>query len=54
MLASIVTTPPPEIKAGAKDLAGFIDAPEINARKKICKPTIPPMAINFLFCLMLH
>jgi hypothetical protein len=25
--------------------AGFIDAPEINAKKKISRPTIPPIAI---------
>jgi hypothetical protein len=26
-------------RAGANDLAGFIDAPEMNARKKISRPT---------------
>jgi hypothetical protein len=35
----------PETKAGANERAGFIDAPEINAKKKISKPTIPPIAI---------
>src|SRR5215469_9380219 len=35
----------PESKAGANERAGFIDAPEINAKKKISRPTIPPMAI---------
>jgi hypothetical protein len=34
----------PETKAGANERAGFIDAPEINA-KKISNPTIPPIAI---------
>jgi hypothetical protein len=35
----------PESRAGANERAGFIDAPEIKAKKKISKPTIPPMAI---------
>src|SRR5215472_15963657 len=35
----------PESKAGANERAGFIDAPEINAKKKISRPTIPPIAI---------
>jgi len=35
----------PDIRAGAKDLAGFMDAPEINDKKKMSKPTIPPIAI---------
>ena len=35
----------PEIRAGAKDLAGFMDAPEINEKKKMFNPTIPPIAI---------
>ena len=30
---------------GANALAGFIDAPEIKAKKKISNPTIPPIAI---------
>ena len=34
----------PDSNAGASALAGFIDAPEINARNKISKPTIPPIA----------
>ena len=29
--------------AGANDRAGFIDAPDKNAKKKISSPTIPPM-----------
>jgi len=29
----------PDSKAGAKERAGFIDAPEINEKKKILKPT---------------
>jgi hypothetical protein len=39
----LITTP--ESKAGANERAGFIDAPEIKAKKKISKPTIPPMVI---------
>ena len=33
----------PEVMAGANDRAGFIDAPDINARKNMSRPTIPPM-----------
>jgi hypothetical protein len=35
----------PDNNAGAKDLAGFIDAPEIKERKKMSNPIIPPIAI---------
>jgi hypothetical protein len=35
----------PESNAGANERAGFIDAPEINAKKKISRPPIPPIAI---------
>ena len=35
----------PESRAGANERAGFIDAPEINARNKMSNPTIPPIAI---------
>jgi len=35
----------PDIRAGARDLAGFMDAPEINDKKKMFNPTIPPIAI---------
>jgi hypothetical protein len=35
----------PDNKAGANALAGFIEAPEITAKKKISNPTIPPIAI---------
>jgi len=35
----------PDTNAGAKDLAGFIEAPEINAKKKMSSPTIPPITI---------
>jgi hypothetical protein len=35
----------PESNTGAKEHAGFIDAPEINAKKKMSRPTIPPIAI---------
>ncbi len=34
----------PDNNAGAKARAGFIDAPEITAKNKISKPTIPPIA----------
>jgi len=34
-----------ESNAGANERAGFIDAPEINAKKKISRPTIPQIAI---------
>jgi hypothetical protein len=33
----------PEVMAGAKDRAGFIEASDMNARKKMSSPTIPPM-----------
>jgi hypothetical protein len=33
----------PEVKAGASERAGFIDAPDINAKKNMSRPTIPPM-----------
>ena len=35
----------PDNSAGARDRAGFIEAPEINAKKNISNPTIPPIAI---------
>jgi hypothetical protein len=35
----------PESKAGANERAGFIDAPDINAKNKMSSPTIPPMTI---------
>jgi hypothetical protein len=35
----------PDNIAGARDLAGFIEAPEIYEKKKISRPTIPPIAI---------
>ena len=31
----------PERRPGANDLVGFIDAPEMKARKKILRPTMP-------------
>ncbi len=34
----------PDNNAGASARAGFIDAPEINAKNKISNPTIPPIA----------
>ena len=34
----------PDNKAGASERAGFIEAPDINAKKKISNPTIPPIA----------
>ncbi len=35
----------PDTNAGARDLAGFIDAPETNAKKKMSRPTIQPIMI---------
>ncbi len=35
----------PESTAGASERAGFIEAPEINDKKKMSSPTIPPIAI---------
>jgi hypothetical protein len=35
----------PDRKAGAKDRAGFMEATEINDKKKISNPTIAPIAI---------
>ena len=32
----------PEVRAGANEHAGFIDAPDINTKKKISSQTIPP------------
>lgn len=34
-----------ESNAGASDLAGFIDAPDMNPKKKISNPIIPPIAM---------
>ncbi len=34
----------PDNRAGANERAGFMDAPDINAKKKISKPTIPSIA----------
>ena len=33
----------PDNKAGASERAGFIEAPDINAKKKISNPTIAPI-----------
>jgi hypothetical protein len=35
----------PETTAGARERAGFIEAPDINAKKNISRPTIPPITI---------
>ena len=35
----------PDNSAGARDLAGFIEAPEMSAKKNMSRPTIPPIAI---------
>lgn len=35
----------PDTNAGASDLAGFMEAPDMTAKKKISRPTIPPIAI---------
>ena len=34
----------PKVRAGAKERAGFIEAPDVNARMKISNLMIPPMA----------
>ena len=39
------STIPPDNKAGANERAGFIDAPDINAKKNMSKPTIAPITI---------
>ena len=39
------STIPPDNKAGAKDLAGFIDVPDTNAKKNMSKPTMVPITI---------
>ncbi len=33
----------PDYKAGSSERAGFIETPNINAKKKISNPTIPPI-----------
>ena len=35
----------PDNTAGARERAGFMEAPDINAKKNISRPTIPPIAI---------
>jgi hypothetical protein len=35
----------PESTAGARERAGFIEAPDMNAKKNISRPTIPPITI---------
>ena len=35
----------PETCAGAKEQAGFIEAPDINAKKNISSPAVPLIAI---------
>ena|SRR5215204_107753 len=35
----------PENNAGANERAGFIEAPDMNAKKNISRPTIPPITI---------
>ena len=35
----------PDNTAGARDRAGFMEAPDMNAKKNISRPTIPPIAI---------
>lgn len=35
----------PDNKAGSRERAGFIDAPEIKPKNKISKPTMPPITI---------
>jgi hypothetical protein len=38
-----------EIKAGVKDLAGFIEALDINDKNEISSATIPPIACLLFF-----
>ena len=35
----------PDNTAGARERAGFIEAPDINAKKNMSRPTIPPITI---------
>jgi hypothetical protein len=35
----------PENNAGAREQDGFIEAPDMNAKKKMSRPTIPPITI---------
>jgi hypothetical protein len=35
----------PDNTAGARERAGFIEAPEMNAKKNMSRPTIPHIAI---------
>jgi len=35
----------PDNSAGAKDRAGFIEAPEMRAKKNMSRPTMPPIAM---------
>ena len=35
----------PDNTAGAKERAGFIEAPDMDAKKNISRPTIPPITI---------
>ena len=45
MWRSSTTTNYSELPAGASDRAGLIDVPDINAKKNMSRPTIPPMSI---------
>ena len=35
----------PDNTAGARERAGFIEAPDMNAKKNMSRPTIPPITI---------
>ena len=35
----------PDKSAGARDRAGFIEAPEMRAKKNMSRPTMPPIAM---------
>lgn len=35
----------PENNAGARERTGFIEAPDMNAKKNISRPSIPPITI---------
>jgi hypothetical protein len=52
--SSIATDSPPfpypDNKARANERAGFIDAPDINAKKGMSKPTIPPKPLKPFAC----
>jgi hypothetical protein len=44
----------PDSKAGANERAGFIEAPEIKEKKRISRPTIPPIAMPLKPLILLY